>query len=518
MAMLISRNPATGEIIKELAETPLEQLPLLFTQARDAQHHWKNIPSRIRSRYLLNLRETILNQVDDLIDLISKENGKPPFEALANEILPSLDTLTFFATKGPNFLKEKTIPLRLMKHRKSSIQYWPLGVVAVISPWNYPFLLPFADIIMALIAGNSVIFKPSEVTPCIGLKIQELCNEAGLPLHLVQTVIGGGNLGAALIEQKPNKIFFTGSVSTGKKVMKSASEHLIPINLELGGKDAMIILPDADLDFASSAALWGSFSNSGQVCASTERILVHEKIYNPFIEKLNEKVKQLRPKFMEPAQYELGPVTYERQKAIYDQHLEEARNAGAQILIGGEFSPDRRYLSPTVVSGKDIEKLKIYNEETFGPVVAVSQFQSTTEAIKKANQSPYGLNASIITKNHSMAEEIAKQLEVGTVMINEVLYTAGLGETPWGGVKESGMGRTHSEVGLYEFVNIRHIHKPISRLSVHKSLWWFPYTPFQFQTFRIFLELYRRSRMAKLKAIPLLLWNLVKTIKEEKRI
>lgn len=518
MTKLISRNPGTGEIIRELDVTPIDSLPLLFAQARTAQFSWGQIPIKQRAQFLIQLRETLLNHIDSITDLITQENGKPRYEAMVNELLPCVDTLTYFIKKSPKLLKDRTIPLTLMKYKKSYLNYWPVGVVAIISPWNYPFLLPFAEIIMALVSGNAVIFKPSEVTPCVGLKIQELCAEAGLPPHVLQTLIGDGTLGAAIIQQKPNKIFFTGSVPTGKKIMAAAAEHLIPVNLELGGKDAMIVLPDADLDYATSAALWGGFSNSGQVCASTERILVHERIAEPFLKQLKEKLGKLRQGPSLGKENDLGAITFEKQKNVYALQLAEAAKQGADLITGGEFSEDRRFLRPTVITGSKIESTQIYNEETFGPVVAVTTYQSLAEAIQKANQSKYGLLASVITRNISLGEEVAKKLEVGTVTVNEVVYTAGLGETPWGGVKESGFGRTHADIGIYEFVNVRHIHKPRLKLFVFKSLWWFPYTPYQYATFRKFFELYRRNWIDKLRAVPDILWNLVKQIKEEKRL
>lgn len=520
MAQLISRNPATGETLRELEMTPISDLPRIFEQARAAQVKWAALSPKKRARYLIYLREALLNHVDELADLISRENGKPRFEAMANELIPSVDMLGYFSRRTPKLLRDHTIPMTLMKHRKSYLNYWPLGVVAIISPWNYPFLLPFGEILMALAAGNAVVFKPSEITPLTGLKIQELCGEAGIPEHLLQTVLGDGSAGAAIIEQKPGKIFFTGSVATGKKIMAAAAQHLIPVNLELGGKDAMIVLPDADLDFATSAALWGSFSNSGQVCASTERILVHESISEHFMEVLKAKLGLLRQGPSQSMNNDLGAVTLEKQKDIYERHIAQAKAQGARFVTGGAFNDGaaRRFLQPTVVTGPQIENLDIYNEETFGPVVAVTTFKTVDEAVRKANDSRYGLLASVITGNQALGEEIARRLEVGTVTINEVTYTAGLGETPWGGVKESGFGRSHSDLGLYEFVNVRHIHKPRSRMFVFKSLWWFPYTSHQYAMFRQMLNLYRRSWLEKLRAFPHFLWNFVQMIKNEKRL
>jgi succinate-semialdehyde dehydrogenase/glutarate-semialdehyde dehydrogenase len=518
MSTLLSKNPATGEIIQELELTPIDSLPEIFSRGRSAQKYWGAIPLKNRAKYLIQLREVLIQRADELIDLISQENGKPHFESMANEIIPAADTLTYFAKKAPKILKDKRIPLELMKHRRSDINYWPVGLVAVISPWNYPFLLPFADIIMALVAGNAVIFKPSEIAPCIGLRIQDLCTEAGLPPFVLQTVIGEGALGAAIIANKPDKIFFTGGVATGKKVMESAAQKLIPVNLELGGKDAMIVMPDADLDYATSAALWGSMSNSGQICASVERILVHERIQNSFVDLLKTKIRSLRQGPSSAGMNDLGPITLEKQKSIYSQQIEEAKSKGARVEMGGEFTPDQRYLAPTLMTGPKIEETSIYQEESFGPIAAITTFKSITEAIEKANHNRYGLLASIITKNIPLAEELARHLAVGTVTINEVVYTAGLGETPWGGVKDSGFGRTHSEIGLYEFVNVRHIHKPRINWIYFKSPWWFPYTPYQFVVFRLFLNLYRQSWIEKLKVFPHFLWNFVQFLKREKRL
>lgn len=520
MDTLISKNPATGETLREIPVTSLDQLPAIFENARAAQRAWGAQPVQKRSKHLLLLRETVLNHVDDLAALVAAENGKPRFEAMSNELLPCVDMLTYFAKRAPRLLRNHSIPLTLLKHRRSYINYWPVGVVAVISPWNYPFMLPFGEIIMALVAGNSVVFKPSEVTPLIGLRIQELCEEAGFPNHLVQTVIGDGAVGAAMIQQKPNKIFFTGSVATGKKIMAAASEHLIPVNLELGGKDPMIVLPGSDLDYATSAALWGGFSNSGQVCASTERILVHESQAEAFLDQLKNKLGQLTqgPPSADGKENDLGVITFEKQKLTYDQQLAQAREKNARFVTGGDFSLDRTFLKPTVVTGPEIEKLDIYKEETFGPVVAVTTYRSIAEAVQKANANRYGLLASVIGKDMGLAEQVAKQLEVGTVTINEVTYTAGISETPWGGVKESGIGRSHGDIGLYEFVHARHIHKPRSRLFVFKSPWWFPYTPFQYAMFREFFSLYRRHWIDKLRGLPLFLWNFVKYLKTERRL
>lgn len=517
MEKIICRNPITLESIKELDCTAIEQVPEIYRRSQEAQHRWAQIKVKARAKRLLDLRETLIGKTEEVIDVIVQETGKPRFEALSNEVLACIDTISYLAQAAPHVLKSKRIPLRLLKHRKSTIHFEPLGTVLIISPWNYPFLLPFAQICAALVAGNSVIFKPSEVTSLTGLKIQQLLDEAGLPSHILQTVIGTGTLGSALVEAKPSKVFFTGSVSTGKKIMSAASQNLTPVNLELGGKDAMIVLPDAPIDYATSAALWGGYSNSGQVCASVERLIVHESIAPQFIKSLADKIARLRQGQTHDSERDLGVTTYEKQKEVYQAQIAQAKAHGAQFIAGGEFSNDQRYLLPTLVTGKNIEELDIYREETFGPVIALTTFKSVDEAVQKANQNRYALLASVITKNLSLGNRIAMQLEAGTVTINEVTYTAGVPETPWGGRKDSGFGTTHSIYGLLELVHTKHIHAPRFSFLYFKSPWWFPYSDYQYAAFRQLIELYRRSWVDKLRAFPLFLWNLLQLIKREKR-
>jgi len=521
MDKIISKNPATLEVLAELNKTPNEQLNDIFQNARTAQAHWSQVPLKKRAKKLLDLRETLINHKDELVDLIVKENGKPQFEALVAEVYACVEVLTYIAKKSPKALRDKPLSISnpLLKHKKSYLNYWPVGVVAIISPWNYPLLLPFSEIAMAITSGNGVVFKPSEITPLIGLKIQELIEESGFPKNLVQTVIGDGATGAAIIEQKPNKIFFTGSVATGKKIMAQASKTLTPVCLELGGKDAMIVLPDANLEFATSAALWGGFSNSGQTCASTERLYLHDTIYEPFLEKLKTKIASLRQGRTQSAfNNDLSVTTDPNQTTVYQEHLDDAKKKGAHFIHGGKLDKEANLMSPTIVAGDSIETCKVYQEETFGPVIAVTKFKSVSEAIEKANNSPYGLLASVITNNTSLGEEIAKQLEVGSVLVNEVLYTAGVPETPWGGVKNSGIGIKHSELGLHEFVQVRHIHTNRFKNLLFKSFWWFPYSNFQTQTFSKLFELYRKSWIDKAKALPMFLWNVAQMIKKEPRI
>lgn len=514
MSIILSRNPRTGSILKEIPKTPAQNLPQIFDRAARAQILWSKLSVKKRARKMYDLREVMCRRLDELAQTLSDENGKPVIEAITCELVPSLELISFFAGIAPKKLKDHEVEFRnpFMNYRRSTIVHQPMGTIAVISPWNYPFMLAFGDIVCSLLAGNAVVFKPSEHTSLVGQKIQELFDEAGFPVDLLQTVYGEGDLGSAIIDQRPAKISFTGSVRTGKAIMKQASEYLIPVSLELGGKDAMIILADADLDYATSAALWGGFTNSGQACASTERLLIHESIAPAFVAKLKEKLSMLS------TDTDLGVCTMEKQKLVYEDHLLDAKTRNLDFITGGIMSSDRTRMIPTLVSGAGIEDSKIYNEETFGPVIAITTFRSVQEAIEKANRSPYGLLASVITRNISIAEEIARELQVGSVMINEVLFSAGLPETPWGGMKDSGFGRKHSETGLYEFTHPKHINRPRLGILTFKSWWWYPYSHYQTQFFKAWAGMYQGGVFEKLVNFPHFLWTLLKFLKNEPRL
>lgn len=511
-------NPSNGNKLGNVTYTKNETIKDAFKKSKEIQKKWSEKNNKIIINSLLTLRENIINEREVLADLISKENGKPKFEALAHEIFPIILLISFFVDEIGKKLKPKNIPMNLMIHRKSILTYEPMGVIAVISPWNYPFLLPLGEIIMAVATKNSVLFKPSEITPLIGLKIQSLFESAGFPVGLVQTIIGDGKAGIEIINNKPDKIFFTGSVTTGKNILKQAAEFLIPVNLELGGKDPMIVLEDADLELASSAAVWGAFTNSGQICASVERIIIHENIKNKFLDLTLKKIKSLTQSDPSTRPCDLGSITFEKQKSVYKRHLEDAKMRNLTILSGGKASENDRFYSPTVITGDGIEDSLVYKEETFGPFVAVTTFKNIEEAIQKANDTNYGLTACIFTKNIGFAKSIAHQIDAGTIMINEVVYTAGLSETPWGGRKDSGFGRKHSSEGLLDFVHTKHIHLPKYSFLNFKSFWWFPYSTYQYQFFNQCFLFYRKNLFNKLKSIPSILWNFIQFIKHEPRL
>lgn len=514
------KSPLNQEIIEEIDLTDPADLPGIFLRAKQTQEKWALVKVSERAKLLFDLKEVIIQHMDEISSLICKENGKPRAEAMVHDIITTLESIHYFAKSGAKTLKTQRVSLGspLFLLRKSYLIHRPLGVVSVISPWNFPLFFPMTEICMAVLAGNAVVFKPSEYAMLIGRKIQSLFEEAGFPRHLVETVYGEGALGAAVIDQKPAKIFFTGSVATGKRIMAQASQYLIPVNLELGGKDPMLVLPDANVDFATSAALWGAFANSGQICASTQRILIPEAMKESFVKSFKSKIEKLRHLPSDSAQTDLGVITMPKQKEVYERQLSDAKNRSLEFVTGGEWRQDRTSLEPTVIMGSHIEESDVYCNETFGPIKTITTYQSVSEAIEKANNTPYGLLASVITSNPALGFRVAKQIEAGTVIVNEVAFTAGAPETPWGGVKESGFGTKHSDKGLLEFVHTQHINVPKRSFFSFKSLWWFPYTPFQYETFRSYAKLHRSSWILKLAAIPWLLWNFTHMIKSEKRL
>jgi succinate-semialdehyde dehydrogenase/glutarate-semialdehyde dehydrogenase len=390
----------------------------------------------------------------------------------------------YFAHRTARLLKPQKIDIGQygLMGRSSRIVYQPVGVVGIISPWNFPWATPLDEVVMALMAGNSVIVKPSELTPFTALKIGSIFKEAGLPEGLLTVLTGDGTTGAALTDSGVDKIMFTGSVSTGKRVAENAARHLTPVVLELGGKDPMIVLEDANLANAARAAVWGAFANSGQACASVERCYVHESVASDFIDRVVAETRVLKQGPPSESGTDIGAMSSERQLRIVEDHVADAVNKGATILTGGSpASGAGWFFEPTVITNVN-HSMKIMNEETFGPTLPIMTFRSDSDVIALANDSSYGLTACVWTNDISRGRKLAEQIDAGTVMVNEVVYTHGVAQTPWGGVKQSGYGRTHGRMGLLELVSARHIH--VNRFAFLPDLWWFRYTPLASRLFR----------------------------------
>jgi succinate-semialdehyde dehydrogenase/glutarate-semialdehyde dehydrogenase len=484
---IVSIDPSTG---RENGRVPLldaGEVAAAIKRARDAQPGWAKLSFRERARFVLRAREIVLSQVDEIASLISRETGKPPAEATSMEIVPTLDLMHYFARNTERLLMRQKIDIGQydLMGRSSYIVYKPLGVVGIISPWNFPWATPLDEVVMTLMAGNAVVVKPSELTPLTALRIGEVFRQARLPEGLLEIVTGDGSTGAALVDAGVDKIMFTGSVATGKRVAEAAARHLTPVVLELGGKDPMIVLDDANLTNAARAAVWGGFCNAGQACASIERLYVHESIAKKFTELVVSETRKLKLGPPASGVVDLGAMTNERQLRIVEDHIQDAIEHGAHIETGGHRveNTDGWFHEPTVLTNVD-HSMEIMRDETFGPVLPIMTFKTDEEAVRLANDSIYGLTATVFTSDIARGRRLAEQIDAGTVMVNEVVYTHAIAQTPWGGVKQSGYGRTHGRLGLLELVTPQHIH--VNRVGWLPDVWWFRYTAGAADLFRGF--------------------------------
>lgn len=507
---IITYNPATGEEVGRAHCTSAKDVEAAVERSRNAFQYWRKTSFRERKDLIMKARDVILAEMDDIALLISQESGKPVAEALSMEIAPVLDLMQYFARNTEKLLKPSKIGIGIygLMGRASQIVYHPLGVVGIIPAWNYPFSIPLGEATMALMAGNTVVIKPSELTPMIGLKIGEIFEKAGLSKDCVQIITGDGTTGAALVEAAPDKIMFTGSVATGKKIAAAAAENLTSCVFELGGKDPMIVLDDANLDLAAGAAVWGAFCNAGQSCSSVERLYVHESIADKLTKLIVEKTGELKQGSGDRDDVSIGAMSSERQVNIVEDHVESFRAAGARIELGGRRDGDTLFYEPTVITGATND-MRAMREETFGPTLPIATFKTEEEAIRLANDSEFGLTASVWTSDLARGKRIARQIEAGSVCVNEVLYTHGIGQTPWGGFKNSGSGRTHGYQGLMELVQPQHIH--VNKLSLFPNAWWMPYSKTAVETFRGFATKFASGSLIKTAG---LIPQLLRRIKE----
>ncbi|HZG52137.1 MAG TPA: aldehyde dehydrogenase family protein [Pyrinomonadaceae bacterium] len=511
---IISYDPATGAEVGRVPAATADEVARAVERARAAQKAWGALSYAERGRVTLAARAAALEEMDAIAELISRESGKPVAEALMMELVPTLDLMQFFARRTARLLEAEKIDIGQygLMGRSSRIAYKPLGVVGIISPWNFPWAIPLGEVVMALMAGNAVILKPSELTPLVGVKIGEIFDRAGLPEGLLTVAPGDGATGAALVEAGVDKIMFTGSVATGRRVAEAAARKLIPCVLELGGKDPMIVFEDANLEAAAQAAVWGAFANAGQACASVERCYVHERVAERFTARVVELTGALKQDEGTRAGADIGAMSSARQREIVESHVRDALRRGARVLVGGGRGgrEDGSFHEPTVVDKVD-HTMELMREETFGPVLPLMTFRTEEEAVALANDSPYGLTASVWTRDIRRGERVAARLEAGTVMVNEVLYTHGIAQTPWGGVKLSGIGRTHGRAGLLELVSAQHIH--VNRLARFHDLWWFNYTPRAAELFRGFA---RRFTTGSVLQTSLLLPQMLRRFSERR--
>src|SRR6266516_51277 len=509
-AEIISYDPATGEEVGRAPLVSSATVTSAVVRAREAQRTWAKITFRERGRVILKARQIVLAEIDEIATLISRETGKPVSEAISTEIVPTLDLMQYFARRTVRLLHPQKIDIGQygFMGRSSRIVYKPLGVVGIISPWNFPWATPLDEVVMALMAGNAVVLKPSELTPLTGLKIKDVFDRAGLAPGLLQIMTGDGSTGAALVTAGADKLMFTGSVTTGKRVAEAAAKTLTAVVLELGGKDPMIVLEDADIRNAARAAVWGAFANAGQACASVERCYVQEQIAPQFIESVIAETRRLKQGVGTKSDTDVGSMSSERQLTIVAEHVDDAIAQGARALTGGRRAKDLSgpFYEPTVLTHVD-HTMEVMREETFGPVLPVMTFKTDEEAVRLANDSVYGLTASVWTKDIARGRRLAERIDAGTVMVNEVMYTHGIAQAPWGGMKQSGLGRTHGRMGLLEMVAAQHLH--VNRVAFVPDLWWFNYTPGAGKLFR---GLARRFATGKVLHTGLLVPQMVRRL------
>ena len=468
---------------------------LRMNAARQAQRSWAALEPRARARRLSRAADWMLEHRDALLALITEENGKREVEALGHELAASIANVRWLCEDAWRSLAPSSVSMPLMPHRKARLHREPWGVELVISPWNFPLSIPLGQVAAGLLAGNAVILKPSEITPRIGAAIEDIMSACDLPPGLLSVVQGDGKVGAELVAARPDKVFFTGSLPTGRAVMKAAAQFPIPVSMELGGVDALIVLPDADLELASSAAAWGGFFNGGQVCASVERVLVHESIREPFVQRVLDKARALEPAT------DLGRITAPRQSEVYDRHLADAHARGLELRCGGEYLSEST-LRPTVVEGPGIEDSAVYREESFGPLVAIRTFRREDEAVAMHDELWGGLTASVFSRDEARAAALGRRLRAGLVAINDVAATLhAVPQLPWGGVGSSGFGRSHGIEGLHEHTFTKVVDRPRVAGLDFKRPWWFPYDETQREVMTHYTELVgARGLRAKARA------------------
>ncbi len=477
-SVLVAHNATTGAVLGELPIADEEAVRSAVTAARAAQPFWAELRFRQRGSYLLRFRDLMLDRSDKLARLISEEVGKPRVESMLTEIMAAADIINYYVKNAEKMLADEPVPLHLLKYRKSYLHYTPLGVIGIISPWNFPFVISLSEVVTALIAGNTVVLKPSEMTPMCGQAVADLLIEAGLPKDVFHIVHGYGETGAALVRSGVDKICFTGGGPTARHIMRAAADNLTPVVFELGGKDPMIVCADADVERAAQAAVWGAFANCGQICASVERVYVHKNLADTFINRVVELTKKLRVGVAaEGEDVDVGSMVHEQQVQIAERQVNDAVEKGATVVVGGKRPAHLTgpFYEPTVLTNVNHEML-VMREETFGPLLPIMVVESDEEAIRLANESVYGLDAYVFSKDGAHADRVARRIEAGTVMINDVISSYSAPETPWGGVKQSGFGRVHGgALGLKEFCQVRHVMSERVRLPMKKELWWYPY-------------------------------------------
>lgn len=468
---IVVKNPATGERVLELRETTAEEVIAAVARARVAQEEWGRLSLADRRQVLLRYRDLLIDRSGGLVSTLVAETGKTSGEAYGNELFYVCDAIGYWTKRGAKFVTPEKVSPHLFKAKKVVSRYEPMGVVGIISPWNFPLVLTIGEAIPALMAGNAVVIKPSELTPGSILDAVALLREVpGVATDLVQVVLGFGQTAETLIDHV-DMVSFTGSVATGRKVARRAAERLIPVSLELGGKDPMIVLEDADLERAANACVWGALMNSGQVCTSIERVYVEEAVYDVFTAKVAEKVAKVRQGG--GAEADIGCMTSPMQLEKVEAQVADALRCGARALQGGARVPDSGglFYEPTVLVDVNHD-MEVMKEETFGPVIPIMRVKDWHEAVRLANDSTYGLDSAVFTRDRKLAQQVASALATGSVCVNECLINFVILDAPMGGRKQSGSGRRHGAEGIRKYCHQKTVVS--DRFGLKNEFNWFP--------------------------------------------
>ena len=468
-------NPATGEVIRSVPSLSAGDVHDMVARARTAQPGWEALGYEGRGRVLRRAQKWVVDNSGRIVETIVSETGKTHEDAQLAEVAYAASAFGFWAKHAPEYLADEKVRSAspFVAGRKLLIRYAPLGVIGVIGPWNYPLSNSFGDCIPAMAAGNAVLLKPSEVTPLTSLLMREAMRECGLPEGVFQVATGAGETGQALIDEV-DMVMFTGSTATGRKVMERAARTLTPVSLELGGKDPMIVLADADVERAANAAVYYSMQNGGQTCISVERVYVEAPLYDDFVNRVSQKVRALRQGVPQgPGSVDVGAIMFPAQLDIVSRHVDAARDAGARVLVGGHAGQGTgRFYEPTVLVDVD-HSMSCMTEETFGPTLPIMKVADAEEAIRLANDSQYGLAASVWTKDTARGEAIARRIESGVVCVNDAQVNYLALELPMGGWKASGLGSRHGAGGIRKYARQQSL--LVTRLAPKRDIHMFPY-------------------------------------------